>query len=99
MATLVLGEIVADMGPISTYPITINAFFIILRGSVTGLLRPKSAPTNINTFTTPLVTIITTYILPLITIISNHITPLISTTTISYYSIFMNIFFNMTILK
>ena len=58
-------------------------FSVIVKRRLSGLFRPKSMSSIINTYITPLVTIITTYISPRIKIITTHISHFFSMTTIS----------------
>ena len=82
MVTWFMVGIVAGLGPISTYSITINRFYNISIGRVADIFRPISTSAIANTYINPLITIITTYISPPGTIISTDITPLSSLTTI-----------------
>ena len=82
--TWVMGGLLAGMVPISTSPITINSFFHISRGIVAGLFRPRSTSDIINTYITPLISIIMNYISPPVTIITTYTTPLRAMTTIPY---------------
>ena len=91
-----IGGIVAGIGPISTYPITINIFLHIAKVRVYGIFIPISTSSVINISITSLVTIITTSISPPVTIIVTDITPPGTMTAISYYLFTMNIFVNRT---
>ena len=62
MVTWVMVGRVAYLGPISTYPITINSLLYISRGRGTHIFRPRSMSSTINTSITPLVNTITTSI-------------------------------------
>ena len=94
MVTWVMGGRVSGMGPISGSVITIESFYMIWRGWVSGIFVPRSTSTIINTYTTPLFTMITTYISPPITITDTDITPLNAITNISYSLITVHILVN-----
>ena len=84
MVTWVMGGRVSDMGHKSTSPINIRSFFHIARGRVDVIFRTIFTSAIINTYITPLVTIITTSISPTFTIIETYITSIGVMTTISY---------------
>ena len=74
IVTWVMVVIVADLGPMYNSPITTNSFSRISRGEVSGLFRPISTYTIINSYIPPQVTIITTSVSPLFVIIITDIT-------------------------
>ena len=94
MFNWVMGGRVDGLGTIYISQATINSFFNISRGRLAGTFRPISTSVTINTYITPIFTIIKTYISPHITIIATDITPLRSMTTISYSLKTMNYFVN-----
>ena len=91
-----MGGRFAGLITLSTSPITIIIFSMILKIRVDGHLRPKSTSFIITTYINPLIKIITTYINPLFTIINTYITPIIYMTNISCYMITINILVNRT---
>ena len=94
MVTWVMGGRVSGMGPIFRSTLTINSFYMIWRGWVSGIFVPRSISTIMNTYITPLVTMITTYISPPIAIIATDITPINAITNISYFIIAVHILVN-----